>query len=284
MSAKILYGRPAASAILKTAELKSKELRKIGVVPKILVVAAGKSRPAQVYLKNLSRKCEEAKVILESAIFSDDVTEEEIKAKIAEAKRNPSIHGIMIYSPLPPQINADRIYEETPLEKDIDGMSSEAQGKIMSGGAFAPCTASAIIDLLDYYDINVHGKRAAIIGRSKIVGIPSALLLLKRNATVTICHTHTNDIDEIIKSSDIVISAAGSPGILNRRNLKRGGIVIDAGISLNSEGKILGDAVFDEAVEVCSMVSPVPGGVGALTAIEAIRNVVLAAENGKRSI
>lgn len=279
MGAFILDGKKAAADILIGLEERVQCLKKKGIYPKVSVIIAGNAPAAEIYTKNLKKKCENAGVLFSEERFSESVTEEELYLKILELNNDSSVHGIMIQMPLPEGIDSFRLKKAINPMKDTDGCSPENQGLLVYGKCLLPpCTPAGIIELLKYYNIDLKGKNVSIIGRSPVVGKPLALMLLNENAGVTVCHTALSNIKDICRGSDIVISATGKAGLVTGEYLKSGAVLIDAGISRLPSGKITGDAVFEDAEKICSYVSPVPGGVGALTTTMALKNIIVSAE------
>ena len=190
-----------------------------------------------------------------------------------------SIHGILMFRPLPKHLDEDAVVAAMDPAKDIDGITAGSMAGVFMGTkqGFAPCTAQACMEILDHYGIDCTGKKAVVVGRSLVVGKPAAMMLIAKNATVTICHTRTVDMPAVVKEADIVIVAAGRPGVIDGRYLAPGQIVIDVGINVNEEGKLCGDVLYEEAEPVVDMITPVPGGVGSVTTSVLVGHVVEAA-------
>ena len=198
---------------------------------------------------------------------------------IAQVNEADDIHGVLLFRPLPRHLNENKIINALAAEKDIDGITDRSMASVFLGkqGGFAPCTPSACMKILDHYSIDCTGKKAVVIGRSPVVGKPAAMMLLQKNATVTICHTKTTDMPSVVKEADIVIVAAGRAGVIDAKYLRAGQTVIDVGINVNEEGKLCGDVNFVDAEPLVDAITPVPGGVGSVTTSVLIEHVVDAA-------
>ena len=198
---------------------------------------------------------------------------------IAQVNEADDIHGVLLFRPLPRHLDENKIINALAVGKDIDGITDRSMVSVFLGKqtGFAPCTPSACMKILDHYGINCSGKKAVVIGRSPVVGKPAAMMLLQKNATVTICHTKTKDMPSVVKEADIVIVAAGRPGVIGADYLRAGQTVIDVGINVNEEGKLCGDVNFADAEPVVDAITPVPGGVGSVTTSVLVEHVVDAA-------
>ncbi len=259
----ILDGKAVSEKILNTIQ---KRVEKLQTVPHLAVILVGNDAASKIYVNNKKKAAE--KVGIKSTIIEYDtsLTEEELLAKIKELNSDRNVTGILVQLPLPEHINKNNIITAISPKKDVDGFHPENCGKLLSGMEpyFYPATPQGILMLLDEYKIPIEGKNAVVIGRSNIVGKPMAQMLLKRNATVTMCHSYTQNLDEIIKTADIVISAAGKK-IVRCKMVKKNSVVIDVGIFRDSNGKLTGDVDFDFVSPSCGFITPVPGGVGPMT-------------------
>lgn len=240
----------------------------------LAAVALQKDDASGSYLKNLEKVCESVGICYHLFELAEDTTEDQMISFLQDLNKRSDIHGIIVQVPLPSYINEDRIAKTIALEKDVDCFNPENLGKLFRGEkCLLPCTPKGIIRLLDSCGVDLSGKKATVIGRSNIVGKPAAILLLDKNATVTICHSKTKDLAAQLLESDVIVSAVGIPGVVKGEMIKKGAIVIDAGTRM-VEGKLKGDVDFDSAVEKASFITPVPGGVGAMTTTMLIENVL----------
>ncbi len=250
-----------------------------GVVPGLAVVIVGNNPASLVYVRNKAKACAEVGINSYEIALPQDVTEAELIARIEELNCDPRVHGILVQLPLPEHINEQNIINAISPKKDVDAFHPENVGKISIGNyTFLPCTPAGIMDLLDYYHIDPTGKKCVILGRSNIVGKPMAHLMLQRNATVTVCHSKTQNLENEIKSADILVVAIGRPEFVKGCMIKPGAVVIDVGINRLSDGKLVGDVDYNEAYEVASYITPVPGGVGPMTITTLLKNTISAAK------
>ena len=257
----ILDGKATAEKLTETLKT---EVKNMARKPKLAVLLVGDNPASMIYVKNKLKKAENIgfETVLEH--LSADTPEKIILEKISDWNRASDITGILVQLPLPKHLNTEKIINEIDAKKDVDGLTSANAGLFYTGStAIIPCTTRGISMLLDEYGINVEGKHAVVVGRSNLVGKPTAHMLLMRNATVTICHSKTKNLDNIIKTADLVVSAVGEK-IINGKILKENCIVIDVGINHTPNG-ITGDVDFDSAIEHVSFITPVPGGVGPMT-------------------
>lgn len=261
----------------KVREDKLKDLkRKIDALDKkltLVVVKVGNDEASGVYVKQKELLAKELGVNFISRVLPSDVTESELISVINEYNLDKSVNGIIVQLPLPKHINETRVVNTIDVNKDVDGLTILNTGKLFQNmDTLVSCTSSGIIDLLDYYNIEVSGKNAVVIGRSLLVGKPVSMLLNNRNATVTMCHSKTENLSEITRNADIIVVAIGVPNFLTSDMVKEGAVVIDVGIN-RVNGKLMGDADFENLKEKCSYITPVPGGVGQMTVYELYENV-----------
>ena len=280
MSAKILYGKDFAEQIKNSARLEVEELKnKFNITPGLAVIIVGENPASQVYVRNKHKTCEELGINSEVVTMSKNTTKDELLAKIDELNADKNIHGILVQLPLPDAIknHSEEILNRIDPLKDVDGFHPVNVGKLVTGSpALVPCTPAGCIEMLDLAGIEIDGKHAVIIGRSNIVGKPMLHLLMARNATVTVCHSHTKNLAEITREADILVAAMGKPKFVTADMIKRGAVVVDVGINRIAPKKLVGDVDFENAVEVASAITPVPGGVGLLTVAMLMKNVVKA--------
>ena len=239
----------------------------------------GNDPASRVYVNNKKKACAECGIYSEEYALPEETTEEALLALVRELNERPDIHGILVQLPLPKHISEDKVILTIRPEKDVDAFHKQNVGAIMTGDyEFVPCTPAGVMALLDEYGIDVTGKRAVVIGRSNIVGKPQAMLLLHKNATVTICHSRTQNLAEITREADILVAAIGKLEFVTKDMVKPGAVVIDVGMNRNAEGKLRGDVAFDEVSEIASYITPVPGGVGPMTITMLMQNTLRAAE------
>ncbi len=274
----LLRGAPAAAALNeKTAQLVS-ELREKGIVPTLAIVRLGAREDDLSYERAAVKCCAAVGIETRCISLPADISGEKLEKMLRSLSAEETVHGILLLRPLPPALDETRILRAIAPEKDVDGATEASLATVYAGTGegFAPCTAQAVLELLDYYEIPIEGKRAVILGRSLVVGRPAAMLLLHRGATVTLCHSKTENAAEIAREADILVAATGRRESIGAAYFRAGQTVIDVGIHYNEETqKLCGDIVFAEAESVVRAVTPVPGGVGALT------TAVLAAHTAK---
>ena len=250
-----------------------------GIIPGLAVILVGDNPASEVYVRNKHKACEDVGINSIQIYMPEETTEEELLLKIDELNRDQNVHGILVQLPLPRHINEDIIIQSISPEKDVDAFHPLNVGKIMVGNySFLPCTPAGIMTLLDYYKIDVCGKKCVIVGRSNIVGKPMALLLLEKNGTPTICHSRTENLSSITKQADILVVAIGKPKFIKADDVKDGAVIIDVGINRLSDGKLCGDVDFIEVEKKASYITPVPGGVGPMTITTLLKNTLTSAQ------
>lgn len=265
----------------KKEELKQKveSLKKRGIQPKLAVILASEDEASKIYVGKKRKMCDELGIEQVEYIFDKSVTTEKIVDTVKKLNSDKTVNGILVQLPLFKHIDMDKVLDTISDKKDVDGFHPLTLGKLFIGEkeTFIPCTPKGIMTILDDIGTDYEGKHAVIVGRSRIVGKPISQLLLKRGATVTVCHSKTKDISVFTKQADILVAAVGRPHIITKDMIKPGAIVIDVGIN-RVDGKILGDVDTENALEVCSKITPVPGGVGLTTVLSLLENVVQAAQ------
>ena len=279
--ARILSGKEFAARIKEDAARGVAELTAAGVLPRLAVIIVGSDPASEVYVRNKQRTCEELGIRSDHIALPAETTKEELLACIEELNVDPEVHGILVQLPLPAQIAEDEeeILSHIDPRKDVDGFHPVNVGHLVLGApGLRPCTPAGCIRMLDYAGIPIEGAHAVIIGRSNIVGKPMAHLLLERNATVTICHSRTQNLAAIARTADILVAAVGRPHFVTADMVKEGATVIDVGINRIAPKKLVGDVDFDAAAAVAGAITPVPGGVGLLTVAMLMENVVQAAK------
>lgn len=279
--ARILSGKEFAARIKEDAARGVAGLKAAGVLPHLAVIIVGSDPASEVYVRNKQRTCEELGIRSDHIALPAETTKEELLACIEELNVDPEVHGILVQLPLPAQIAEDEeeILSHIDPRKDVDGFHPVNVGHLVLGApGLRPCTPAGCIRMLDYAGIPIEGAHAVIIGRSNIVGKPMAHLLLERNATVTICHSRTQNLAAIARTADILVAAVGRPRFVTADMVKEGATVIDVGINRIAPKQLVGDVDFDAAAAVAGAITPVPGGVGLLTVAMLMENVVQAAK------
>lgn len=277
----LLYGKPIADKIENDIISTIEKLKYKSITPAIAVIRMGDNPDDISYEQMIHKKSNRLGISFKNITLAADTTQYELECAVRNANFDREIHGILLLSPLAPHINEEKICSIIPPNKDIDGVTALSAAHIYSGTSegFYPCTAESCIRILDYYGIDISGKDITIIGRSKIIGKPVSMLLLDRNASITICHSKTKKLKEKCLNADIIISSTGKAEFLDEEYLKESHIVIDVGISFNTAGKLVGDVDSHAADKLNITYSPVPGGVGAVTSSLLLWHTVLAAYN-----
>lgn len=277
-----LRGAPVARAIMDKTAGEITRLAQAGIMPKLAVFRVGSREDDIAYERSIIKRFSVAGAAVEVMALSEDATQEELEAAVRRAADDESVHGILVFSPLPKKFNAGRIRMLIPTEKDVDGMTDASLAGVFRGdkSAFAPCTAQAVVEILRYYGMeNLAGKRVTVVGRSTVVGKPLAMLLLGMNATVTVCHTKTADTAAECRRADVVIACAGQARLVTDEYMSAGQIIIDVGINADGDG-ICGDVDYAAAQSIVAAATPVPGGVGAVTTAvllsHTVRNAAIA--------
>jgi methylenetetrahydrofolate dehydrogenase (NADP+)/methenyltetrahydrofolate cyclohydrolase len=279
MSAQIIDGKKVAADIKDGLKKEIEELKAKGVAPCLSVVLVGENPASKKYVANKEKTCEALGIKSLGYKLPDSINQEELLKLIDELNGNPSVHGILVQLPLPKHLNEKEIMHRITPEKDVDGFGPHSLGKlILDEPGFIPCTPHGAIKMLEAYGIDPAGKHAVVIGRSIIVGKPLTLLLLRKNATVTICHSKTPDLREECLKADILCVAVGRARLVKGDWIKEGAAVIDIGINVTEDGKLVGDVDFEAAKERAGWITPVPGGVGPMTIAMLMYNTVQAAK------
>lgn len=264
------------------------QLSQLSHVPKLAIVRVG-NRPDDIsYERGAVKKMQAFGLEAECVSFPETVSQEEFKAEFQNINADSMVDGILLLRPLPKQLREQEIEALIDPKKDLDGISPENMAKVFRGdeSGFAPCTAEAVMEMLHFHDFSLRGKRAVVVGRSMVVGKPLAMLLLKEDATVTICHTKTEDLAARCREADLLLAAAGRAGLITADCVREGAVVLDVGINVNAEGQLCGDVDFAGIGEKAACATPVPGGIGGVTTAVLAKHLVRAAwnrENGKLS-
>jgi methylenetetrahydrofolate dehydrogenase (NADP+)/methenyltetrahydrofolate cyclohydrolase len=279
MLAKIIDGKSLAATVRAAQKNAINALAARGVRPGLAAILAGNDPASRVYVRNKARACEETGVHSEVHAFPDDVTEPALLERVAQLNADPRVHGILVQLPLPRHLDSSRVLAAVSPMKDVDGFHAANLGALLQGRpGFIPGTPAGVMRLLEHAGVPLAGKSATIVGRSTIVGKPLALLLLQKDATVTICHSKTRDLAASTKQADILIAAVGRAKLITAGMVKPGACVIDVGINRLADGKLAGDVDFESVRAVAGSITPVPGGVGPMTVAMLIVNTVRAAE------
>lgn len=278
--AKLLKGKEVVEALNDKLSKQVEELKGRGVTPTLAILRVGERADDLSYEKGALKRCEQVGVQVKVVALPADVSEEEFFQKLQELNEDASVHGILMFRPLPKHIDGERARKLLAPHKDVDGCTDLSLAGVFTNTelGFAPCTAEAAMEILKYYQVPLSGKNIVVIGRSLVIGRPVAMMLMHENATVTICHTRTVDVPSITKKADIVVVASGQMESVGSEFLSEGQTVIDVGISWNNEkNKLCGDVRFDEVENLVSAITPVPGGVGGVTTSILVKHVVEAA-------
>lgn len=276
----LLKGKPVADAITEKLRLEVEKLLKKGIVPTLAILRVGKREDDLSYERGAMKRCAQVGIEVKQVVLDGDIDNEQFLKKLEELNQDDRVDGILMFRPLPKQLDEEAATRLLAVEKDIDGNTQGSLAGIYAntGDGFAPCTAEAVMAILNYYGIEMAGKKAVVIGRSLVIGRPVAMLLMHKQATVTICHSRSKKIDKISRKADILVAAAGQMQSIDRNYIKEGQIVIDVGIHWDEKAqKLCGDVVTNDVEEVVAAVTPVPGGVGAVTTSILAKHVLEAA-------
>ena len=287
--AKQLLGKEVNEALVASLKNRTAALQEKGIVPTLGIIRLGENPSDLSYEKGATKRAEEVGVAVKNYILPEDASKEDVLKVIDEVNADASVHGVLMFRPLPKHLknDQDEICNRLDPKKDVDSMTHMSNAGVFEGQdlGYAPCTPAACMEILDHYGIDCKGKNAVVIGRSLVVGKPAAMMLMAKNATVTICHTRTVNTAEICRNADIIVTAAGVLNSLTKDFVKEGQIVIDVSMNWNSEkitskgkGGMSGDCIFDEVEPIVGAITPVPGGVGAVTTSVLMKHVVEAAE------
>ncbi|HOA77792.1 MAG TPA: bifunctional methylenetetrahydrofolate dehydrogenase/methenyltetrahydrofolate cyclohydrolase FolD [Thermosynergistes sp.] len=278
MSAAIMDGKAVSALVRREVKERAALLASKGVKPGLAVVLVGDDPASQVYVRQKEKACDEVGFASFMRYLPASTDERELLDLIDGLNSDPAVHGILVQLPLPKHIDKDRVAEAIRPEKDVDGFHPINVGRLTLGiETMEPCTPKGIVYLLEHYGIDIEGKRAVVVGRSNIVGKPVSLLLLSRNATVTVCHSRTKDLPDVTRQADILVAATGKPKTIGSSMVKGGAVVVDVGITRTQSG-LIGDVDFDAVKEVASYITPVPGGIGPMTIAMLLLNALKAAE------
>ena len=274
---KLIDGKEVSTHVKTKVKEEVELLKEKGIEPALAVIIVGNDPASRVYVNNKKKACEFSGMRSVEYALPEETTEEELLAVIDKLNADSSINGILCQLPVPKHISDKAVIERILPKKDVDVFSAENVGRMWQGDYdMASCTPMGVIELLDYYGIDVCGKNCVIIGRSNIVGKPMASLLLERSATVTICHSRTKNLSEITSKADVIVAAVGRAKFVTADMVKDGAIVVDVGINRNEDGKLCGDVDFENVKDKCEFITPVPGGCGPMTIAVLMKNTLLA--------
>ncbi|MBQ3481670.1 MAG: bifunctional 5,10-methylene-tetrahydrofolate dehydrogenase/5,10-methylene-tetrahydrofolate cyclohydrolase [Oscillospiraceae bacterium] len=281
MPAEILRGAPVAAALSENIKRRIPALAERGVTPCLGMIRIGEREADLSYERSAAKRCEALGIAVRRVVLPAEATQEELLDVIGEMNRDAAVHGVLFFRPLPERMDARLVSDAIAPEKDVDGIGSAAMAAVYAGleHGFFPCTAQAVIEMLRFYGLPICGKRAVVVGRSLVTGRPAALLLLREHATVTVCHTRTQDLAAIVREAELVVTATGCINTLTEEHLRPGQIVIDIGMTYDEKrGKLCGDVDHEAAERIVRCISAVPGGIGAVTSTILCSHVVEAAE------
>lgn len=279
MKAQRIDGKAISDQIKEEAALEAQKLQRQGITPCLAVVLVGNDPASMVYVNNKKKACEKVGILSRSYELPEDTEEKDLLALVEQLNMDNSVHGVLVQLPLPPQIDEEKVILAVDPKKDVDCFHPLNVGLLHTGQkGFLPCTPAGVLELIERSGHTIEGKRCVVIGRSHNVGKPTAMLLLQKNGTVTICHSKTKDLKGICKEADILVSAVGKLHTVTKDMVKKGAVVIDVGMNRNENGKLCGDVDFDDVCEVAGAVSPVPGGVGLMTVAMLMKNCITAAK------
>ena len=280
MDAKIIDGKLVSASIREKIKEKTKAIKdKYSRVPGLAAVLVGEDPASQIYVRNKRKSCEDVGIYSEEHKLPESTTQDELLELINKLNNDKKINGILVQLPLPKHIDDSLILNSVSSEKDVDGFHPINAGYLFEGKPqFIPCTPHGIIKMLEFYDIDIEGKNAVVLGRSNIVGKPAAILLLQKNATVTICHSRTKNLEGVLKEADIIVAAIGRAHFVKKEMVKEGAIVIDVGINRLDTGKLAGDVDFEAVKKISGFITPVPGGVGPMTITMMLWNTLTSLE------
>lgn len=282
----ILDGKKVAAAVGEKVKAALKVSQANGIRPKIAFVRVGELSDSIAYENSAKRLFEKFGIDTEQHHFPEDVSLRQFLTRFREINQDYSVNGILLLQPVPKHIDMKRVIEIMNPVKDIDGITPVNMGKVMTGekDRLEPCTPAGVIEMLDFYDIPLEGKKVTIVGASNVVGKPLSILMMNRGATVTVCNIHTPDLVAECKNADVIVSAAGAVNLIREEHVKEGAVIVDVGINVNEDGKIVGDVDFEGVKDKCSFISPVPGGAGSVTSSLLVYQLMLATDFQKEPV
>lgn len=279
--AELLKGKAVADSLTEKNKAKAEELKKAGIVPTLGIIRLGENPSDLSYERGALKRAEQTGVEVRKFVYESDITQEKLIDEIEKINNDDSIHGVLIFRPLPKHIDDKAVCDALAPEKDMDGITAGSMAGVFmdSGEGYPPCTAAACIEILDHYGVELQGKKVTVIGRSLVIGKPVAMMVMKKNATVTVCHSRTSidDFKAAGQNADVVIAALGKAKMVDAERIGDGQVIIDVGINVDEDGKLCGDVNFDEAEPKAAKITPVPGGVGSVTTAVLMKHVIEAA-------
>ena len=280
--AELLKGKSVAKSLTEGSKAKAEELREKGIVPTLAIVRVGENPGDLAYEKGALKRTAQTEIEVEQFVFAEDVSQDELIESINSINEDDSIHGVLMFRPLPKHIDEKAVCESLAPAKDMDGITSGSMAGVFmdSDLGYPPCTAEAVMEILDHYGVELKGKKVTIMGRSLVIGKPVAMMVMRRHATITVCHSRTKpeDFAKAGQEADVVIAALGRAKMVGADKLGKDQILIDVGINVDENGNLCGDMDFDEAEKNAAMITPVPGGVGSVTTAVLMKHVVAAAD------
>ena len=278
--AEILKGGPVVAAMTEKLKKRVDKLKEAGITPTLAIVRLGDDPGDIYYERSAARFCEKTGAAVKHIVYPAGCEESRLIRRIKRISNDDSIHGCLLLRPLPKHINEFSVFEALAPEKDVDCLTDGSLGSVFAGkgAGYPPCTARACIEVLEHYGYELSGKNAVVIGRSLVVGRPVAMMLQQKDATVTMCHSKTENLPEICRRADIIVSATGNPGMVTKDFVREGQIILDVGISNVDDDYITGDVLFDEVEPIVAAITPVPGGIGNVTTATLVKHLVDAAE------
>lgn len=278
--AEILKGQPVVDALDERLRAEVEELKAKGVTPTLGIIRVGAKVEDISYEKGAIKRAESIGVDVKKYLFKETITQEQLLNVIAAINLDLTVHGVILFRPLPAHIDDNTIRKALLASKDVDGITDQSMAGVYTGTdlGYPPCTPRACIEILEHYGYSVEGKNVAVVGRSLVVGRPAAMMVLDKNGTPTICHTKTQNVKEICKNADILIVSAGAAKFIDKEYLREGQVVVDVGINMDEDGKLCGDVNFEEAKDIVKAITPVPGGLGKVTTSLLMAHVIDAAK------
>ncbi len=282
----LIKGKPVADAITEEVKKEAEVLIQRGIVPKLKIVRVGEREDDLAYERAAIKRMTACSISSEVLALPSDISQADFIEQLKNVNNDDTVHGILLFRPLPKQINENDIKFIISPEKDIDCLNPINVAKVLEGEetGFPPCTPSAAMEILKYYNVELKGREAVVLGRSMVVGKPMSMLLLKENATVTICHSRTSNLEDVTRKADILIAAIGKSNFIKGDHVKEGAAVIDVGINVDEEGKITGDVNTSDCIEKAGLITPVPGGVGSVTTAVLAKHVIKACKINNRGV
>lgn len=278
MDSKIIDGKHISNVVKDELVSQVEDLKEKGIHPGLAVVLVGDNPASKIYVGSKKKSCEQIGIKSFSYEMPDQVSEKEVLDLILTLNKDEAVHGILVQLPLPQHIDEQKVLLAIDPKKDVDGFHPMSVGALVVGAeGFVSCTPAGIIELLKRYQVEIEGKHCVVVGRSNIVGKPISMLLLKEHGTVSICHSRTKDLGQIVKQADIIVAAVGVPQLITQDMIKKGAVIIDVGMNRLDNGKLCGDVDFEGCIEKASLITPVPGGVGPMTIAMLMKNCVISA-------